>query len=151
MRVVGAILSRLKQARRDDPIFGSMLYMGDGLRYWEGKAAFTPTASTIEVFVDGSADDSMEQQHNFFRRILQEWPTLSETVGRFLREQWHERESGIRVESPWAWFRILSLSIPNADIDDATWELSFVTPSDPNQLWTVDMKGLLPERLIVDG
>src|ERR1700758_3892167 len=132
MRVVDPILSRLKQTRRDDPIFGSMLYIGDRLRYWEGKAAFPPTDSTIEVFVNGSADDSMEQQHKFFRRILQEWPTLGETVGRFLLEQWHQRESGIRVESPGAWFRISSLCIPNGEIDDATWEISFAIPSDLN-------------------
>jgi hypothetical protein len=34
MPVVDPILSRLKQTRRDDPIFGSMLYMGDRLRYF---------------------------------------------------------------------------------------------------------------------
>jgi hypothetical protein len=149
MRLVDAICSRLNRPRRDDPIFGSMLYMGDRLKYWEGKATFTPTGSIVEVFVDGFAEDSMEQQHNFFQRLLDVWPNLSKVITRFLLDHWNESEPGKPVESPWASFKISSLSIPKDSIEHANWEISFVT-SDPTRLWTVQMTGLLPQELTVD-
>jgi hypothetical protein len=151
MRVIDAVLGHFKRTRRDDPLFGVMSYMGDRLKYWEGKAMFTPTASVVEVFVDGSADDDMERQREFFQRSLREWPSLSEAIGRMLLKGWHEREPKIPVESPWDQFRVSSLSIPKASIEDAEWQISFVTPSDPNHLWTLDMRGRQPLRLIVEG
>ena len=137
----------VKLTRRDDPIFGSMVYMGDRLKYWEGQILFAPTGSTIEVFVDGPADDGMEEQHIFFQRVIQEWPALSSSIGRFLIEQSYEREPKIRIDS----FRICSLSIPAGSIENADWEVSFDTLPDRDHIWAVHMKGLVPLGFVVDG
>ena len=45
-----------KATRREDPMFGSMRYMGGRSLYWEGKATFPDAAENIEVFVEGSAE-----------------------------------------------------------------------------------------------
>jgi len=44
------MISWFKRVRKDDPVFGSMLYMGDKLQYWKGNAQFAPAGTDIEVF-----------------------------------------------------------------------------------------------------
>ena len=58
---LNSMLSFFKKRRRQDPIFGSMLYMGDREEYWEAKTIFPPTRSEIEIFVDSSTQDNMEE------------------------------------------------------------------------------------------
>jgi hypothetical protein len=136
---------------RDDPIFGPMYYMGDRLRYWECKVVFAPLSSVIEVFVDGSADDIMEIQHRFFEQFLDEWPRISEAIAKILLRTWQERKSGTRAESPWDIFRLSSLSIPSASINDAEWEISFAALPDADHLWSVRMVGREPREVTIDG
>jgi len=151
MRIVDTLLARFRGVRRNDPVFGPMRYMGDRLRYWECKVTSAPTSSVVETFVDGSAEDSMGVQHRFFEQFLKEWPTISEAIGRTLLEKWQERKSNTRAESPWDIFKLSSLSIPSASIDDAKWEISFATSTDPNHLWTVQMAGRKPQRVSLEG
>jgi hypothetical protein len=128
-----------------------MVYMGDRLKYWEGKARFAPTAIEIEVFVDGTAEDSMERQQEFFQEVVQNWDSLREEIGRMLLDAWRQREPKMPIGSPWDEFRVSSMSIPKTSAENAEWEISFVTPSDPNDLWTVQMKSRKPQQLAVDG
>ena len=65
------------RVRKDDPAFGSMLYMGDKLQYWEGKAHFVPAGTEIEVFIDGTPDDNMDDQHQFFELVCANWSQWS--------------------------------------------------------------------------
>jgi hypothetical protein len=149
MRIVDALLRQFRATRRNDPVFGAMLYMGDRLKYWECKIVFTPTSSVIEAFVDGSVEDSMEDQHKFFEQLLQDWPNLRETIGRMLLEKWHELQPKARTERPWELFKLSSLTIPSSSIEDAKWEVSFSTLSDPH-LWTVEMVGRQPQEVSVE-
>jgi hypothetical protein len=150
MRLVDSILSRLKRPRRNDPVFGPMLYMGDSLKYWEGRTSFGPAATSIEVFVDGSAADDLEQQKRFYERFVQEWPNIKETIGKVILERWRQQHPEIPEQPLWKHFRVSSLSVPKASFEEADWEISFETQSGAIQLWTVHMKGVLPQSLAVD-
>jgi hypothetical protein len=143
-------LNYFKPTRRNDPVFGSMLYMGDHRQYWEGKAALVPADSVVDVFVEGSAKDGMEQQHDFFRRLLQEWPELREAIGRVLLGGWHEWEPKTPIESPWDKFSVASVTIPRTSLEYADWEITFETPSHPDRLWTVYMRGRQPQHYTMD-
>lgn len=151
MGVVDALLSCFRPLRRTFPVFGRMRYMGGRVEYWEGKVEFPPTASTIEVFVDGSAVDGMETQREFFSRVLQEWPSLSQAIGRALSEGWQRHEPRAPVKLPWEHFMPSSLNIPKASFETAEWEISFVTTLDPGHLWSVHMRGDQPQAIVLDG
>lgn len=144
------ILGLGKKVSREDPVFGSVFYMGDRLKYWEGKTLFAPTSSTVEVFVDGFANDDMEQQHGFFNRLVQEWPTLSGPIGDLLLKTWSERLPKARLGSPWENFNLSSITIPKGSLDDSEWEMSFSAGSDRAALLTVRMKGRQPQAVVVD-
>lgn len=150
MRLVDALFRRFRRIRREDPVFGSMLYMGDRLKYWEGKAKFGPTNSVIEIFVDGSAQDSLGEQRKFFEHVVQEWVGLSEVIGRILLESSRKHEPILQDDSPWDHFKASSLSIPQGPFEDAEWEFSFATPGKTNRLWTVRMKGRQARQVVVD-
>jgi hypothetical protein len=77
MPAVNSILSRFKRRRRDDPDVGAMTYRGQRVNYWEGKTQFPPTGAVVEVLVDGSSDDRFEERHEFFERLVEEWPCAS--------------------------------------------------------------------------
>jgi hypothetical protein len=51
-----------RSTRRQDLIFGSMLYMDN---YWEGTAAFPFDPSALDEAVRGSKDGDMAMQHQF--------------------------------------------------------------------------------------
>jgi len=140
-----------RRIRRNDPVFGSMLYLGDRLNYWEGKATFTPTGIEIEIFIDGSADDQMEQQHRFYRELLGQWLRISEDIGKVLMKTLHERRPNVPINSVWDDFKVSSLNIPKSSLESAEWEISFSTPSDQNHLFRVLMKGLMPQQVVIDG
>jgi hypothetical protein len=148
MRVKDLISRRFGHKHRNDPIFGRMLYMGNKVRYWEGNVLFTPTERMVEVFVDGGFDDDMKPQHRFFEKVLEHWPTLSEEISKCIRGKLHDKE---RVSSDlWQEFRVSSLSIPNAPMEQAHWEISCVRESN-NDLWTVQMIGRTSTDASVDG
>ena len=71
------MVSWFKRVRKDDLVFGSMLYMGDKLQYWEGNTHFAPTGTDFEVFVDGTSDDNLSDQHQFFERVCENWSQWS--------------------------------------------------------------------------
>lgn len=150
MRIVDELLRSFRPTRRNDPVFGPMLYMGQRRGYWECKATFPPTSSVVEVFVDGSATNSMEMQHIFFKQLVQEWPVMSGSIGKMLLEKRQERGPDAGVESPWALFSISSLSIPSSSIEKAKWEISFAPLTNPDQRWTIQMEGRQPQQIIVD-
>jgi hypothetical protein len=132
-----------KRVRRDDPVFGSMLYMGDELKYWEGKAHFAPTGTEIEVFVDGTSEDSMSQQHGFYESVCQRWSEWSAQITAKVRL---EAEPDSRGN-----LQVSSMSIPKSQlIDDTEWEVSFSTQSS-GYFYTVQMKGANPESIAWDS
>jgi hypothetical protein len=151
MRITSAIIGRFRQTRRDDPMFGELLYMGDRRRYWEGKAQFPPTHTKIEVFVDGSVDDTLDQQHGFFQYLMKTWPDLSAVLGSVLLQKWREQMPETPVKSAWEIFSLSSVSIPKDSLEKAQWEISFVNAADPDNLWTLRMHGREIAELVIDG
>lgn len=148
MRLMRSFIDRVKHTRREDTIFDSMLYMG---AYWEGKAKFLPTSSSIEVFVEGAVDDNLEVQHEFFEDLCREWPTIREGIGKALRDRWLKRNPEIPTDPIWEWFTIASVRIPKGSIDTATWDISFYRRSDPeNACFNVLMKGREPVQVVLD-
>lgn len=145
-----SLLRHLRRVRRNDPVFGRMLYMGDNLRYWEGKARLSPSAPEVEVFIDGSADDDMHQQHKFFRDLLESWPSIRETAEPMVRGKLRDFYPAEKVEDVWNHLTVSCLSIPKGSIHNAGWEISFVTAVDGGGLFTVQMKGLTPQRVLFD-
>ena len=100
--------------------------------------------------MDGSATNSMETQHTFFKQLVQEWPLMSSSIGKMLSEKRQERGPDTCLESPWDLFSISSLSIPSASIENAKWEISFATLTNPDQRWTIQMDGRQPQQLTMD-
>jgi hypothetical protein len=125
--------------------------MGDRLNYWEGKAWFTPPASEIEVFVDGSAYDDMERQPQFYKTICEEWPILSRGMEGELLRSWSEWNPKGDATSASPAFKISSLSIPRTSIENAEWETWFSTVLDRDRLFTLYMRGRVPIFTVVDG
>jgi len=122
MRLIDSISKLFSPTRREDPTFGQMTYMGDRLKYWEGKALFKPTNVSVEVFVDGSANDDMALQRDVFEQLMNEWSSFGPAIDRLLIERLRDRDPNLRVESACSVFEISSLSVPTESIIDASWE-----------------------------
>lgn len=148
--VVSRIVERFKPVRRQDPVFGSMLYMGDKLGYWEGKTRFPPTDCEIEVFVDGSRQDSMERQHHFFESVCREWAQLRETIAPKLREI-HSQANLKTLAAPWEEFAVTSISIPAADLESGVWTNGLNAKSDDAHSYFIEMRGRVPHTASRDS
>ncbi len=132
-----------RRTRKKDPHFGNMLYMGDQLKYWEGKANFGPLQQEVEYFVDGGPADSMETQHTFLKIVSQHWrhwfPAIEEKV---------KIESGVTAAED---LRLSSISIPNSSYtDEIDWEVSFAGQRS-GSVYVVQMKGHSPQEVTRDS
>jgi hypothetical protein len=137
------MVSWFKRVRRDDPVFGSMLYMGDKMQYWEGKAHFVPAGTEIEVFVDGTSDDSMDDQHQFFERVSENWSQWSVPILEKVRLQFPPDTKDV--------VQISSINLPNSRFtDNSEWQVSFSAEPSGN-FYTVHMRGAQPESVDWDS
>ncbi|MBI3826709.1 MAG: CPBP family intramembrane metalloprotease [Candidatus Rokubacteria bacterium] len=133
-----------RASQRDDPLFGSIRYMGDRLMYWEGKAPLVPGAAPVDVLIDGTFDDDMAVQHEFGRSLRERWPDLRETIEQEfekvrLRHDLDDVEHGPGLGG----FTVASVSVPRAALDEADWDVSFHLPS-AYRFLTVRMRGPQP-------
>lgn len=143
MSVISQILDSFKPIRKNDQIFGSMLFMGEKLKYWEGKAIFSPCNSEIEVFVDGSKQCVFNNQYEFFRRVCAEWPELSRAIGPKLQEVYQRTNESSPV-ALWDELVVTSISVPDCSLDEANWTIGFSAKSDESRAYFVEMKGRVP-------
>jgi len=68
-----------------------MLYMGDRLGYWEGKAQGPDNSAEIEIFVDGTLHDPLEVQHKFYKDLCIDWQRLLQEMLPLIEERWRTR------------------------------------------------------------
>jgi len=139
------LFQRFRPVRRNDPIFGSMLYMGNKLKYWEGKARFLPSSSEIEVFVDGDMEFPFKRQYEFFERVCGEWQELCQVIAPALQEVFSRANSRPLAAAVWEEFNVRSISIPDSTLDAAKWTISLDAKSDAAHSYFVEMKGRVPE------
>lgn len=151
MRLIKRALDRLRPTRRIDPLFGAMLFMGNRLQYWEARTTFSPTSSIIEVFVEGSKNDPMEQQHRFFNELVQEWQDLHKKISKLIANDLLGQEQPQDRQSNQEEVKISSISVPRGSLDEAEWEASFKVASQPHSLFTVRMKGRNPQNVLRDS
>jgi hypothetical protein len=149
--LLSRIAERFKPVRRQDPIFGSMLYMGDKLGYWEGRTKFPPTNYQIEVFVDGSREDSMERQHLFFEKVCHEWLQLREAIAPQIREAYVQVTMETLTTELWDEFTVTSISIPAADLESTEWTIGLDAKSDDGHSYFVEMQGRVPRIVSWDS
>ena len=140
----GRILETIKPVRRNDAIFGAMLYMGDKLSYWEGKAKFPPSNSEIQVFVYANRDGSLEGHYQFFERVCKEWPKLREAIAPKLYELYRDANAKTLPGSTWEEFVVGSISIPDSSFETAEWDISLEAKSDKAHTYFVEMRGGVP-------
>ncbi len=137
------IAEKLKRIRKSDPLFGSMTFMGEKLKYWEGRAIFSPGNSEIEVFVNGDKEGDFRNQYEFFRRVCEEWPELSSRIAPKLLEV-YSRVNEVPPVALWNELVVASISVPDGSIDQAEWTIGFNAKSDESRTYFVEMKGRIP-------
>jgi hypothetical protein len=65
----------VRPIRRTDPQFGKLRYLRDA-RFWEGRAAFSPIASEVEVLIPGEPSGPADDQRAFFNDIRKRYDSL---------------------------------------------------------------------------
>jgi hypothetical protein len=127
-----------KKLIRDDPVFGRLRYMGDRLKYWEGKTTFAPASMQVEIFVDGDGSSDLAAQRGFYAAIHEcwdiIWPTIQKAFAERLQKRFEQKRGAIH-------FDVLSLDIPLGCFDKTPWELSAGTGADPGHVYVAQMKG----------
>lgn len=122
----------LRRPKKTDQVFGALLDIGEKLRYWEGKAYFEPVGHEIEIFVDGSATDEMDDQHTFFNQLCIRWSQLVPAITAGIAA------AGLPI--PAGSLPVSGLTIPKeSSFDDANWNVSIPAPGGGN--YTVEMRG----------
>ena len=99
----------------------------------------------MEIFVDGTEQDSMQRQHYFFESICREWPQLRETMVPKLQAVYLQANFKTLAVAPWDEFAVISISIPAADLESAEWTIGLDAKSDGLHSYFVEMSGRAPQ------
>jgi hypothetical protein len=127
-----------------------MQYLGDRAKYWETSVAFPPTGSSVELFIDGSKEDTFSEQREFYRDLMDAWPQVLITAKRAIEScarDYPSIEPELLAES----VSLSSVSVPKGKLREADWGISFQSSLDPGVLWTVNMNGLAVSRVDRDS
>ena len=119
--------------------------MGDGLRYWEGTANFPVR---VEVFMDGTRDDNMAQQREFFKRLCDDWSGVQERLSKVLEKE-RQKSAAKGTSSKDEKFEVSAISVPQGAFESAEWEISFATRL--GCTLTVRMRECEPITRVVEG
>jgi hypothetical protein len=147
MQWLNNLVQSFSPPRRTDAHFGSMIYMGDKCRYWEGKAVFPPTGDQVEYFITGDASTDLATQHANLDHVIAHWQQLAHDLQPMLES------SALRENVPEKKFVVASISLPDQPITSAPeWEITFVSAGDTREevLFSAKMKGLAPIQIYVD-
>ena len=107
--------------RIEDPVFGSLLYMGD---YWEGRGRFEPTQEQIEWLVTAGEEGPGDAQHSFFRSVCARYTEL--------RLKAHSAIHAATTPASGAALRLVAIEVPASPSQSSTWELSFEAEASHN-------------------
>ena len=143
------LLQRFQAFRAEDEFFGELCYQKAApghASYWEASRIFTPTQQEVELFIDAPAPEQLpsQLQREFFLSVEEMyahlWPhlesLLSQEFGRWcgaVAESFREPAVPVARDE----FTLKSISIPNAKVDEAEWELSFDSKTDRDHSFTI--------------
>jgi hypothetical protein len=128
-----------------------MTYMGDRLRYWEGRAAFPPQNVEVEVFVSCGKSDSLETQYEFYREFCRVWAELANEIGPKLAEVFEQANQKKLDSEVWKDFQVSSVSVPLGPFDTSRWTMGLDAKSDEAHTYWVEMNGRTPETVSWDS
>jgi hypothetical protein len=121
--------------------------------YWEAKRKFKHGGHDVEVFVDAPAPElpPVELQQRFFSAVEERFEELLVAAESVLRPQF-ERWTRQPLLKPFGEeFTLSSLSVPCKPLDQAEWEMSFESATDPNHLFSVAFHGAVAKGVLIDG
>lgn len=156
MSILTPFLKKFRPLAIEDPFFGSLTYMKmpkGRVSYWEATRLFSPTNREIELFIDAPAPEQppSESQRRFFSSVehrFKEVLTSAEVILRPRFEEW----CGLPLGQPFeVEFTMASFSIPTLPLEQADWEMSFVSQTDENHLFSVAFTGFSANGVTVDG
>jgi hypothetical protein len=142
---LGRLISAFKRRKRTDPIFGNLLFMGDRLAYWEGKAHFVPEGNDIEVFVDGGETDDFVLQHALYKQICTVWKNLRSKADLLLETELSKFGSDTQPSS----FRVSAMTIPKSSFENAEWTL-MLCAKESNLTPSISFAADIPKSITID-
>lgn len=124
----------IRPIRLVDSRFGNLRYLRDA-RFWEGRAAFAPTGTEVEVLISGHSSGPTEQQRIFFSELQERYNSLWAELHRTLAIE------AQRVHIDTRTLVLACIDVPQAGSDgsDAEWALSYETQP-PSWHFTVQMR-----------
>ncbi len=121
------LIRLFKPLRRQDPVFGSMLYM-QGMDYWETRTYFLPIQREIEIFVDGGEDDDFTIQKQFMQDLSDNWNGVIANARDAVRkslldEPFSSAQIDVEQLQP-------SFSVPKTSFNDSDWQLTLANENE---------------------
>ena len=106
--------------RIEDPIFGSLLYMGD---YWEGSGVLTPDGPIVEWFVSAGEAGPNQLQYETLQSIRSHLPSIMASLRAAISKSAASFE-GLEIPSPQS-FEVSALEVPASLSDSTRWDIYF--------------------------
>jgi hypothetical protein len=156
MSIITSLLKKFRPLVIEDQFFGSLTYMKmpkGHVSYWEATRHFSPTNREVELFIDAPAPEQppSELQRQFFSSVeyrFKEILTSAEAILRSQFEEWCRQPLGQPFDVE---FTTASFSVPTLPLEQANWEISFVSQTDENHLFSVAFSGLSANGVTIDG
>ncbi len=150
------LFKKFRPLEIEDAFFGRLRYVDvrpEPKSYWEAQRSFPPTGRDIELFIDapGPEQPPNEHQQRFYTSVEENFSELLAAAEAAILPEL-ESFMGKPVERPFHDdLTMTGFSIPDADLADAEWDMSFDSQSDMSHFITVNFEGLKPTSVAFDG
>ena len=145
---------RFRPPRRQDPDFGTLLFMyiphAPENSYWEGEWLFPPTGSRVSIALPGGIEGPEPQARAFYLSLPARFDELLRRVRPGLEKVFRDWIGRPLHHDPWRDVQLSGFGIGDHRAVPITWDISFETIGDKWLGITIPFNGDVPQDPVVD-
>lgn len=146
------LFSFFKKKSLPDPFFGNLEYhVAKGRTWFEGQKWFAPVSKEASFLVDADAEGPTEAQRNFYSTVERDYSTLVAKIRPILEEEFQNWKEDFMIQDFAEEFTLDHLQIPRPDVTPIKWVIVFTSIHDLNHYFTIELEGMEPKSVLIDG
>lgn len=116
-----------------------------------GSCPFSPSGKEIDFILDADETGPTQLQVDFFKSIENSFAAISESIVPLIEDEFRNWKDDFAIEDFSKEFQPVFIQLPRCETLPVIWEIAFESEHDLNHQFTVTMKDLTAESILIDG
>lgn len=135
-----------------DPFFGELRNNGSKqASLFDGKKWFAPAGKEVLLLIDADETGPVQAQYDFYTTLERDYPTLVAKIIPLIEDEFRNWKEDFAVKNFAIEFPLNHIHITKLDEQPLKWEISFTSIHDLNHHFSIDLEGMEPMGVLIDG